>query len=489
MMNSEPAGRLLGVQTPRVRLEPRARLSEADDAAFLASRYGLVPDDWQQLVLRSWMGVRPDGQWSARRCGLAVPRQNGKNGIIEVRELFGMVVLGEKFLHTAHEVKTARKAFLRLASFFENERDFPELAALVVEVRKTNGQEAVVLANGGSCEFVARSKGSARGFTVDVLVMDEAQELGEDAIEALLPTISAAPSGNPQQIFTGTPPGPKANGEIFTRVRNDGHEGKDKTLSWHEWSCTSDADLDDPRNLAATNPALGIRLHRDVTDAERGTLSDAGFGRERLGMWDEIGGNAVIDAATWGRAADEQSRAALQLALAVDVAPDRSTSSVSLAGQRSDGSWHVELDEQRNGVGWLLEHLVKRCEVNPIRAVVIDKMSPAASIIDELARRKIKVTTTDAREMAQACGSFFDGAVEGWLHHIDQPQLNVALGAARKRTLGDAWAWNRKNATSDITALVSATLALWGAQSSSVKKPSRSGLGRVQGSGRVATVL
>jgi hypothetical protein len=33
--------------------------------------------------------------------------------------------LGEKFLHTAHEVKTARKAFLRIASFFENRRNTP----------------------------------------------------------------------------------------------------------------------------------------------------------------------------------------------------------------------------------------------------------------------------------------------------------------------------------------------------------------------------
>lgn len=436
------------------------------------------------LVLRAWMGVRPDGQWAARRCGLAVPRQNGKNGILEVRELFGMVVLGEKFLHTAHEVKTARKAFHRLASFFENVRDFPELAALVTEIRKTNGQEAIVLANGGSCEFVARSKGSARGFTVDVLVVDEAQELTEEAIEALLPTISAAPLGNPQQIYTGTPPGPKANGEIFTRVRSDGHEGKDKNLAWHEWSCEADADLDDPANLAASNPGLGIRVHRDVTDAERGTLSDAGYGRERFGMWDEAGGNRVIGADTWAGRADEASKPTGRFALAVDVSPDRAVSSVSLAGQRDDGEWHVELDEQRNGVGWLLEYIVARCERNDIRAVVIDGASPAASIIDALLARKIKVTTTSAREMAQACGSFYDGVMEGWLWHIDQPQLNSALGAARKRALGDAWAWNRKSASSDITALVACNLALWGAQSSTVKRPSRSGNGR-----RAAVIL
>jgi phage terminase large subunit-like protein len=370
-------------------------------------------------------------------------------------------------------VKTARKAFLRLASFFENPRRYPELAAMVREVRKTNGQEAIVLTNGGSCEFVARSKGSGRGFTVDVLVMDEAQELSEDALEALLPTISAGPLQNPQQILTGTPPGPSANGEIFTRVRSDGLERKDKRLSWHEWSCEPDADLDDPLNLARANPALGIRLQREVADAERGSMSDAGFGRERLGMWDEARAHRVIDLASWSAAGDAASVPSERFALAVDVSPDRSVASVSLAGQCADGSWHVELDEQRHGVGWLPAYLEVRCARNDIRAVVIDGASPAASIIDDLAQRKIKVTTTGARDMAAACGTFYDGVMEGWLRHIDQPQLNTSLGVARKRPLGDAWAWNRKNAGSDITPLVACTLALWGAQSSAVKKPQK----------------
>jgi hypothetical protein len=70
--------------------------------------------------------------------------------VIEIRELFGMVELGEKFLHTAHEVKTARKAFKRLKHFFGDKANdpnakFPELNALVVEIRSTNGQEAILL--------------------------------------------------------------------------------------------------------------------------------------------------------------------------------------------------------------------------------------------------------------------------------------------------------------------------------------------------------
>src|SRR5690606_13871961 len=195
-MNS-PSAAPAGVQRPRVRVAPRVKRSDADDAEFLAASYGLTPDEWQRLVLEDWLAVRPDGRWASLKCGLAVPRQNGKNALLEIRELYGMVALGEKFLHTAHEVKTARKAFLRIASFFENPRKWPELAELVKEIRRTNGQEAVVLHNGGSVEFVARSKGSGRGFTVDVLVMDEAQELGDDALEALMPTTAASPLGNP----------------------------------------------------------------------------------------------------------------------------------------------------------------------------------------------------------------------------------------------------------------------------------------------------
>ena len=104
---------------------------------------------------------------------------------------------------------------------------------------------------------------------------------------------------------------------------------------------------------------------------------------------------------------------------------------------------------------------------------MVDAASPAAAIIDDLAKAKVKVTTSTARDMAAACGQFYSGVYESWLRHTNQPQVNAALSAARKRSLGDAWAWNRKNASSDITPLVACTLALWGAQNSTVKTPKR----------------
>jgi hypothetical protein len=78
--------------------------------------------------------------------------------------------------------------------------------------------------------------------------------------------------------------------------------------------------------------------------------------------------------------------------------------------------------------------------------------------------------------MCQAVGQFYDRVVSGQLRHLGQPALSVALSAARKRKVGDGWAWNRATSSDDITALVAATLALWALESSEVAaKPKQRG--------------
>lgn len=468
----------LGVQSPRVSHIPPSERNDVDDASFLSASYGLKPYAWQEEVLRGWLGIRADGRWAAPRCGLAVPRQNGKNGVLEMRELYGMVLRGEKILHTAHEVKTARKAFIRLQSFFDNPAKYPELAALVRSIRQTNGQEAILLRNGGSVEFIARSKGSGRGFTADVLVMDEAQDLLDDHLEALLPTISAAPQRNPQQIMTGTPPGPKVSGEVFTRTRNAGLQGEE-LLSWMEWSCDGDVDLDDTAAWAQSNPSLGGGLDFQTVEAERSALSVEGFARERLGMWSGIASTSVIDMETWAKAADATSRATSDLVLAVDISPDRTSASIGLASFRPDGDTHIEVIDCRPnaGTGWVIHRLLSFLEIRKVLGVVIDAAGPAASLIPDLNQARVKLMVTGTQDMKQACGSFFDGIHQKRIRHLNQPALNVALGSASKRTLMDAWAWNRKDAEADITPLVAVTLAAHGL--SLKRKPkSRDGAGR-----------
>jgi hypothetical protein len=416
-------------------------------------------------VLNAWMKRDRAGKWLAGRWGITVPRQNGKNGILEMVELFFMAQLGLKILHTAHEVKTARKAFLRIASFFENERKYPELAALVKDIRKTNGQEAIVLHNGGSVEFIARSKGSGRGFTVDVLVCDEAQEYGEDAQAALLPTISSAPSGDPLQILLGTPPAPNMDGDVFTRMRSAGVAGKDKRLSWVEWSVSGDVDVADRSLWAATNPSLGIRLNITTIEDEFGAMSEETFARERLGMWASDEQLAVIPGGLWAERAVMDVPDVPVSAYGIDMNPERTMASVAV-GLRSDTGVHVELADMGDvsaNTDALVEWLVKRAGKRI--PVVMDAYSPARSLEPVLKRRGVKVFALSGNELMQACGGFYDAATKDKsITHYDQHQLNASLAGAKKATLGDAggWKWSRKTLEIDLTPLLAATCAHFG---------------------------
>lgn len=453
------------------------------EAIGLAASYGLVADPWQELIINDWLSFRADMKWCCSRCGASVPRQNGKNGVIEIRELFGMVGLGERILHTAHEVKTARKAFKRLKHFFGDQvRDanakFPELNAMVTELRSTNGQEAIVLNNGGSIEFVSRSKGSARGFTVDIVVMDEAQELGDDAFEALGPTTRSAPLKNRQFIWTGTPPGEKNDSAVFTRTRSSSLEGNATRTCWHEWSCPDGVDYDDPTAWAQSNPALGGRLDFETIQEDRGAFSDEGFARECLGMWSAASTNSPIDMKTWAaNAVDFVSAEKWEWqidsrpAIAVDVAPDNAKASISAAGKRADGRPMVEWIETRNGIGWVVEYLKAMWRKERFLGVVIDEGSPAKVLIEPIEKAKIPVIKVGASYMGTSCASFYSEAMSGRLVHLDQPTLNAAVADARKRNIGTEglWGWNRKNTSVDITPLVSATLALGSINASEIK--------------------
>jgi phage terminase large subunit-like protein len=439
--------------------------SDLADATFLSDSFGLVLDKWQRLVLGGWLGVRSDGRWAASPCGLAVPRQNGKNAVIEARELFGMIIKGEKILHTAHEVKTARKAFLRLLGFFDNPGRFPELAALCREVRRTNGQEAIALTNGGSVEFIARSKGSGRGFSVDVLVMDEAQELSEEALAALMPTVSA--SDNPQLIYAGTPPSRAANGEVFTRVRAAGVSGSDPRECWHEWSAEARddgaIDFDCVDVWAQANPAMGIRLREETMRGERTAMDDETFGRERLGLWSVLGGSGLVDPGWWDGLVDGGSQVLDPVAFAVDVSPLGRSASISLAGRRADGRLHVEVVRSARGTEWVVDAVgTLEARFAPC-AVIVDRAGPAGGILLRLAEAGIEVLETGAAQMTQACGGLLDAVHAGDVVHLDQLGLTAALHGARTRPVGDAFAFARRHVDGvDITPLVSVALALWG---------------------------
>ncbi len=456
-----------GTQSPRIRHAPNVRGNAWEDVADLCKAYGLVLDPWQENVLSAGLGERTDGSWAARHIGLSVPRQNGKGEVAVARELAGLLLFGEQMIiHSAHEVRTAQVGFQRMKSYFEN---YDDLRKKVASIGNAVAREYIRLKNGQELRFVTRSRSAIRGFSADSLILDEAQILGDEAWEAILYTVSARP--NHQIWLMGTPPQSIDDGIVFNRFRERGIAGKDTRLAWCEYSAAPDCDVDDPAAWAAANPALGGRISHGTVADERQVASHEGFARERLGMWADVNSGRVISAELWAGLADPGLvDDGGVVAVAVDVSPARDTTTITTAAFTTAGIPYVDVVEtRRESSEWGVDRLVEMCSRHEVRSVVIDGRSPANTWVDVLRQRGVTVTVTSANQMAKACGMFYDACYEDRLRHLDQPALNVALSLARKRPIGDGgWGWSRKDSEADITALVSATLALWGLTSGEV---------------------
>jgi hypothetical protein len=73
-------------------------------------RLGVVLDPWQLEVLRVSLMRSLDGsRWAAFAVAVCAPRQNGKNGITEIRELVGAALLGERLVCIRRIWRTRRR--------------------------------------------------------------------------------------------------------------------------------------------------------------------------------------------------------------------------------------------------------------------------------------------------------------------------------------------------------------------------------------------
>jgi hypothetical protein len=447
-----PPAALHGAQRPRVSSAPASATSAGTETAELAASAGLILDDWQRHILDIALGERPDGKWSAFEVGLIVGRQNGKGAVLEARELAGLFLFGEQLiLHSAHEFKTAQEAFRRVLALVQNT---PDLERLVARVRTSHGEEGIELRSGARLRFVARSTGSGRGFSGDVVILDEAYNLPASAMGALLPTMAARP--NPQVWYASS--AGKEDSEVLARVRDRGAEGKSGRLAYFEWSAPPDADLDDPQGWAAANPGLGIRIGRDFVEAERSALPEVEFARERLGIWADGRTDAAIDAALWRDLVDVESQDRSPVAFGVEINQERTKASITAAIRRADGLVQLESIDYRPGVGWLVDRLAAlNADWQPI-GIVINPAAPAGSLIPGLQAVGIEPVLVTGREEVQACGAFFDALVDRRIRHGNQGALNIAVEQATKRPVGDAWVWHRRS-KADIGPLNGATLA------------------------------
>ncbi|MBF6188000.1 terminase [Nocardia farcinica] len=419
-------------------------------------------DGWQDGAAMLILSQRSDGEYASDTIVISIPRQVGKTYLVGCI-IFALCLMkpGLKVIWTAQVKDTALETFEQFYDMSQRPKVKPHIA----KTPQGKGDEAIIFNNGSKIEFGARDSGFGRGRTdVDVLVFDEGQHLSLQALENMGAAQNVAQ--NPLCFVMGTPPRPQDKGEFFLLTRQEALDGDSDGTLYIEMSADRDCDPMDRDQWRKANPSFPRRTsERAMLRLRKKLRNDESWRREALGIWDELPANrAVISRTAWGELVDVgPENGTKPNALAVDMSHGREISVTAcwLEGEHA----HVEeiwagVDEDA-AVEWIAERVGRRIPV------VIDNMSPASSMAPKLRARKCKVIGTGPQDMARACGMFYSRSMGKTLSHANQDAVNAALEAARKRAIGTAggWGWDRVDETAQIHPIVSATLALFGAES------------------------
>lgn len=153
----------------------------------------------------------------------------------------------------------------------------------------------------------------------------------------------------------------------------------------------------------------------------------------------------------------------------LDVARDRSSACIAVAGKTADGNYHVEIVDRREGTEWLPGRFVD--VVSKHKGVVwcFDNYGGTASLYPEVCRqiadrnlvRKLGIGNIFSnQEIVKGAQLFYDTVVQRRLRHRGQSSLDIAVSVAEKQYVGNSWTW-KKTELADISPLRAASLALW----------------------------
>lgn len=450
-------------------------------------RFGLGFDRWQDGLGRVILAKRKNGLYAAGVDGvqLSICRQVGKTYLIG-SIIFALCTLNEGLfvLWTAHRTRTADETFVSMRGLAGK----PEIAPYVAKVRAANGQQEVTFTNGSRILFGAREGGFGRGFAgVDILVFDEAQILGQRALDDMVPAVNTAP--NPLVIRLGTPPRPTDPSEAFTGFRKAALLGDLHDGLYVEIGADDDADLNDRLQWRKANPSYPHRTPESAILRMKRQLGPESFRREGLGIWDPEVAAQAIGREAWNALTADEPPSGLRWCAAVRFSVDGSTVALARAGrkpERKSEAVYAQLctsNGVRNmgeGVAWIVDYLTEHRD--RWAQIVIDGKSGAGDLVDRLrtAGFSPKVIWTPTTDQVISAHAMMDAAIrDRTLSHPDDAELEAEAAVISRRKIGAGggfgWAAPEGMTSAGMDAL---TLAHWAAKTTK-RRPRELAVSRV----------
>jgi hypothetical protein len=407
----------------------------------------------------------PDGTYAYPVVVLTMPRQSAKTTTAyDVALGRGRAYRDYRCRYSTHKGTITSDRFVDW--FLELERT-PALLPQM-KLRRSRGTEAVGWVRTGSYfQAFPASDGALRSAALDLVIVDEGQEHDDVLGAALKKMITATFNTRPRRqlwvIFSAGTDASTYAAEYLAR----GVAGA-PGVAVFDYGCPEDVDPLDRGMWHTWHPGLAYGLTSYAAlDMALGE-GEAAFVREYGNIWTRTSAGPVIDPVAWGRVATTTDMYPGPVCLGVDVAADRQSSTIALAGPNG----HVEVLEHAAGVEWVADRVaeLRRMFGAPI---ALDSKGPVGTVLDDLEVAGLTRVTAknpygdllvmDADDVANAAAGFLDAVEHGTVAVWPHPDLDAAVVAAVKRPLGDAgFGWSRRASAATIAPLVAVCAARWG---------------------------
>lgn len=432
--------------------------------AELAAASGKPFMPWQRQVTNVALEVDDNGRFCYQLVLVTVPRQSGKT------TLFGAVLDHRALITPRARCWFTQQSGKHAVDWLINEH-WPLLAPFVpkVHLRRAAGSEHIKwLPSGGMIRPFPPTPDGLHGKTSDLVVIDEpwAFDLvrGQQLDQAIVPTQAARPNAQVWKVSTAG----DATSTWWLGTVEAGRAavtaGRTSGVAYFEWSCPNSLDPTEPASWPAYHPAYGRTIGPEAMRAALDMLGPDEFARAYGNRWVSTTAR-VIPLGAWRACQDPEAPLPPVggVSLAFDVAVDRSDAAIVAAWRDETGIAHVEVADQRPGVGWLPERLTELVARWQPRAIGYDAAGPALDVADVIIRGGHILEGLKAREYAAACAGLLEALIaEPSLVKVrPHPALDAAANDAARRQLGDAWAWGRRQSAGSLAALTAATVAVW----------------------------
>jgi hypothetical protein len=446
----------LGHAKPRIAPPTPAR---SDLAKFLkaAQLTGRTLMPWQEVAGRYLTAKGRDNLHLYREVCIVVARQNGKTTLAEPL-IVKALDEGKKVMHIAQTRELPRWMFATIADALSAKPElFPKRRGKTIWPRFGAGQEEIVLTNGGSYRIAASSRGGARGWSNDLVVIDELLEFDDfESMGAIEPTLTM--STDPQLVYFSNA-GSDAS-VVLNSVRD--RRAADPSLAYLEWSAEPARKPDEIAGWLEANPAMGhypaVQKTLEAAYTKHRLAGTLGiFETEHLCRWVTTTQPALLATELWDDAQAEAVRPVRPM-MAVGLDVNSLRASAVIAWQEDDRV-RLEVTADVRGEPIDLEafgpELVKLARRIGVSRVAGDPYS------EPLLRYFDRATRVTGREFVNASTEFVrlaEGRKLRWQGSEDA--IGADLPWATRHAIGAGWMAGPTKADHPITALLAAIRAV-----------------------------